>query len=146
MTDAPDPISAVFRRTKPDGSYYYSDTDVRHYLPLFIVTTRVSPELLSAESLALFSAFVDALQRETGSAQVTLENVLAYYERHPANPELAREMKAAVQSLASAGEIDVRDNLGQLVTATKFEPRTPPKEGQARGGQLARHAFSPKKS
>ncbi len=145
MSDAPDPISAVFRRTKPDGSYYYSDADVRHYLPLFIVTTRIAPNLLSPESLALFSAFADGLRREVPDAEITLESVMAYYERHPVNAELAREMKAAVQTLVRSGESDVRENLSQLVAKTHFEPRTPPKEGQARGGQLARHAFSPKK-
>jgi len=104
-------LLAVFERKRDDGSYYFSEQDVQHFLPLVFLTVSggaPSAELPDAvvQLLGLFAsqAGVDA---EDGPEAVQ-RAVERFYESNPVHPELLAAFQGFVrEELAGSGDAAV---------------------------------------
>lgn len=104
-------LLAVFERKREDGGYYFSDDDVRHFLPLVFLTVSEGPpaaELPEAvvQLLGVFAAQAGVEPSDgAGDVQRAVER---YYEEHPVHPELlAAFQKFVREELAGSGDAAV---------------------------------------
>jgi len=90
----------VFRRANPDGSYFFTDADVRHFLPWMMMNTAIDLDALDDGSLQLFADACLAAGVVAGMpAQDARAKFAAYYAAHPVHPELVSGFKAAVREV-----------------------------------------------
>lgn len=139
-------LMGLFERQKPDGTFVYSDAEVRHYLPYLVLSAKVPLDRLhDSVQLMVGQLVVDAkLDLKAGAEKVQVQ-LEAYYAAHPVNPELhkavlgfARESLAAGAS-GDAGRAAVAAMLGQDKASGVLGGGLRP-AGTTPGGPLARLA------
>jgi hypothetical protein len=140
-------LLGILERRREDGSYYFSDDDVQHFLPAVFLAASASPpggELPGAvrELLGIFAA--NAGIDPEASTEAVQQAVERYYAAHPIHPELLSAFQAFVREELQAGGDDAVSrafsgflradaNAGVLGGGERPEGTTP-------GGPLARLA------
>lgn len=141
-------LAAVFDARKPDGTFVYSDAEVRHYLPLLILSAKVPFAALDAATQQILGEFVGLagldLSKPAEQVQATIE---AYYQKNPVNPALQKGIMDVVRGvLASGGDVSKAALAalgGQKSTGVLGGGVRP--AGTAPGGVLTRLASIPPK-
>ncbi len=145
-----DRLMALFERQTPDGTYHYSDADVRHYLPFLVIAAKVPTESLNADMQKLLGQFVvDAkLDLKQPAADVQAA-IVAYYDEKPANRELQTEVQKFVreelQAGGAGGDAAMAALLGGAATTTGVLGGGVRPEGSVPAGPMARFAVVPPK-
>jgi hypothetical protein len=94
-------LAAIFNRKNPDGSFHYSDEDVRHWLPLIIIAGGFPADTWTAEmTSAMAQLAVNAKLDAEHDDEALKAKIDAYYTRYPVNPELARELEELVGAVS----------------------------------------------
>lgn len=93
-------IMAVFRRTKADGTYYYSDADVRHWLPMALLTQVSDMANWSPSMLSVFGDAMKAAGVQPGTKD-PLQALQRYYAKNPVNAELAAELGQVLSAMVT---------------------------------------------
>ena len=98
-------LFALFTQRNPDGTPRFSKADIRHYMPLIVLSTGIDITGLS-DLQRVMSEFVAKLQLPADLDSATFTRMVqTYYRKHPPNPELERQFLAFCRSLAR-GELD----------------------------------------
>lgn len=101
-------LLSVFERKRDDGSYYFSDEDVQHFLPLVFLTVSDGPpsaELPDAvvQLLGLFASQAGVDPQD--GPEAVQRAVERYYESNPVNPEMLAAFQLFVrEELAGSGD------------------------------------------
>lgn len=103
---SPSAWRTVFNRRRADGSFYYSNEDVKNVLPVVVVRSRVAKDLtqLGGAALRMIVAFLDKLgvdPKNTDPADFDAR-LEAHWAQHPPNPELMAELRDLAVDVASA--------------------------------------------
>jgi hypothetical protein len=148
MTDPATALAAVFDARKPDGTFVYSDEEVRHYLPLLILTAKIPFQKLDAAAQRILGEFVGAAQLDLSKPPAEVQAVIEkHYEKNPVNPALHKGIMDVVRSvLAGGGDVSsaALAALGGQKTTGVLGGGVRP-AGTAPGGVLARLASIPPK-
>lgn len=125
----------IFERQREDGTYYFQDEDVRHFLPLLVLT--MASEIEEAQwpepVKALMGEFALRLELSDGASAEEMQAAIdKYYEASPVNEELLGDFQRLVREALAEG------NVSELSTAASkllgIEQRTlAPKEPPAKG-------------
>ncbi len=139
-------LLALFDQQDEDGTYRFSDGDVRHFLPLVLLQLGealpdggLDPEAQELLGLLALAAGVD----ESTPADDVAVKVTAFYERNPPNPTLVEAFQRFVRERvagASGGDVSkaVRELLGQQAGGRPLQSEGPRPTGSVGGGLLAR--------
>ncbi len=95
-------ILSIFERRHADGRFYYSDKDVRHFLPMMALSSNVDFSKLPALQTVMQELYAKLGLPSTASADTVGKSVKAYYLKNPVNPELLAAYKAFCRSQAWA--------------------------------------------
>lgn len=132
-------LMAVFRRKGSDGQYYFSDDDIRHWLPLALLASDVDPANWTRAEL---SVFAKAMQKAgiDPSTDAHARALAAFYQRHPLNAELAAELAAVVslESMEASEAVQRRLRIAQRAVASSGPSLGAPKSPDAGGIGLRR--------
>lgn len=95
----------VFETQNADGSFLYSDEDVRHFLPMVLLGAgNVTADQLTEEVADLLGEFAQKAGLTKGeSGEAMGQKVTAYYEQHPPNAALVAAFQKFLQSFAAQG-------------------------------------------
>ncbi len=149
MADSADVLMAVFEKQNKDGTYHYSDAEVRHALPLVMLTGVANGQLE-----ALPDAVTDLVSEMLVAAGVTSEDkpnalgkkVAAFYKAKPPNKELLGALsdvmgKEAERLVAEAGKAAAKAAgalTGKAAPSNVPLANRPAPKGAVGGGTLAR--------
>lgn len=97
----------VFRRENADGTYFFSDADVQHFLPWMIMRVGADLETLDEGALTLFARACAAAGVSGGmKAEDVQAKFDAYYEAKPQHPELMKAFESAFRDVQAGGSDD----------------------------------------
>ena len=99
-------LLSIFERRDPDGTYHFSDGEVRHFVPLLVlVSGEALGDEMSVELRTLMGEFAQAagLSAKSTAKQVQAA-VDAHYAKFPVNPELLAAFKSVVREGALSGD------------------------------------------
>lgn len=148
LNQAYETMMNVFRRENPDGTYFFTDADVQHFLPWMIMRVGADLETLDDGALTLFA-------KACGSAGVTggmkPEDVQAkfdaYYKATPLHPELMKAFEGAFRDVQSSGSDAGAGSFAKMTGAatnrTVLDGGKRP-EGTIPAGPMARFQVKPK--
>lgn len=123
----------LFERQNPDGTYYYADQDVRHLLPMVVIslTSEVEISAWPTSIKELLGEFAQAaglsVDADNTQWQAAIEQ---YYAAHPIEPGLLRDFQSLVRELLAQGgahELSEAASklLGMQPSAPSFAPPPP---------------------
>ncbi len=103
-------LLGIFDQQNADGRNTYSDDEVRHVLPLLILSSKIEPSKLTGPVKQVLGEFASRAQLDLNASPEVIQNAIrAYYAKHPANPSLMaaigkflRDPEAPVQAAAWA--------------------------------------------
>lgn len=140
-------LLGLFDQQADDGSYLFSDADVRHFLPLMLLELgdAVSPQELSPETQELLGqlAVAAGVDQDTPADEVS-GKIAAFYERNPPHPTLLGAFQGFLREHVSgkdggAGVTKaVKQLLGQEGASRPLDSGQPRAAGTVGGGLLAR--------
>jgi hypothetical protein len=88
-----DEIVAILQQRNKDGSFKYSNADVRHFLPFMILSTHVKIDAFPSVHSLMLEFFARLEQRPDADPETLERAVRRYYARNPLNAELYREFR-----------------------------------------------------
>lgn len=134
---------AVFDKQNDDGSYAYTDEEVRDFLPMLLLGAgNVQAEQLTEEVADLLGEFAKKAGLTPGeSAEAVSAKVAGYYADHPPNAALVASFEKFLQAFAADGgsaalSSAVAAALGQQVSNRPVGGDAP--DGSVKGGVLGR--------
>ncbi len=149
-------LLAFFERQNEDGTYFYEDEAVRHFLPLLAMQIAMEwgPQAWTPPIQRLMDEFVGGLGLPEGfdGAQLN-EAVDAYYAKAGVDPALKRGFQELVRELFAAGSTqELSDAAAKLLgmepqTIQAPAPAHPPKGrvGVSVAGLLFQHTAAQKR-
>lgn len=149
-----DAFVGIISATKADGTRRFTNDEVEHYLPLFILQHGLAddPAQLSAEERVLLEGVMNkAGIKHKASAQDALAAFESYYTKHPINAELDRRLSEWAKTAFRARTRDAADVGAALAAFAALDPKARVLGGGARpegtlpGGVLGRLATATKK-
>ncbi len=97
-------LMALFERRNTDGTYAFTDAEVRHYLPYLVLAARVPfANLDPAVKTLVGQLVVDAKLDLTAGAAAVQEKIEAHYALKPFNAVLHKEVLALVRGALGGG-------------------------------------------
>ena len=149
MVQSADVLMAVFEKQKKDGNYLYTDAEVRHALPLIMLTGVANGQVeslpepvteLIAEMLANAGVTKDDKPNALG------KKVAAFYEAMPPNKDLlaalsevmGKEAERLVAEGAKAAAKAAASLTGKAAPSNVPMANRPAPKGAVGGGALAR--------
>lgn len=140
-------LLAVFERQNDDGTYLYSDREVREFLPLLVLAAGETidgiPHLM--ELMGQFASKL-GLQPEMDREQIQ-RAVETYYAENPLNPRLLAAFQTAVhETVVGSVSIDAVKAFAKFAgdRPDQIPDGSPPPEGSIKGGPLARFQLEDK--
>lgn len=140
-------MAPIFTRRRADGEPYYSDADVRAFLPALLVSLGFDPRQAPPQLTAMVGAFAQAAGvTAEDPREVVAAKLQAHLAAQPLNPELVFEVSRGLreeQATYSPEELarEVAVALG-LARPAVLAPAGPPPEGAVRAGPMARFALA----
>lgn len=139
----------VFRRENKDGTYFFTDAEVQHFLPWMIMRINADLETLDDGALTLFAQAATAAGVQGGMPPEEVEAKFdAYYKAKPLHPELVKAFEGAFRDVNAAGS-DVKAGAfakmtGAATNRAVLDGGKRP-EGTIPAGPMARFQQPPKK-
>jgi hypothetical protein len=138
----------VFRRQNADGTYFFTDAEVQHFLPWMIMRVSVDLDTLDEGALTNFARACGEAGVQGGMAPEEVEaRFAAYYQAKPLHPELVRAFEAAFRDVQAAGSDAAPGAFGKMTGAatnrTVLDGGKRP-EGTIPAGPMARFQVKPK--
>ena len=131
--------------TDADGERQFSEDDVRHYLPLFVLRMVESAPAapLPRPIVELMQQFFERIEVPAGASVEQLQaRVKAHYAAHPPNRHLVAALERAFRDDAASGAERDTDGvaafLGMKSSKVPLGARGPAPEGAIAAGPLAR--------
>lgn len=142
-------LLAIFDARQPDGTFVYTDAEVRHYLPYLVLAAKIPIETLHESVQELVGQLVVDAKLELGAGAAKVQEALhAFYAAKPVNAALHKAVMgfAREQLLQSgdAGRAAVAALLGRETTTGVLGGGVRP-PGTVPGGPLSRLAGLTKK-
>lgn len=140
-------MAPIFTRRRADGELYYSDADVRAFLPALLVSLGFDPQRAPPQLTAMVGAFAQAAGvTPEDPREVVAAKLQAHLAAQPLNPELVFEVSRGLReerATYSPEELarEVAAALGLARPAVLAAPAPPP-EGAVRAGPMARFALA----
>ena len=137
-------LVAIFRRKKADGSYYYSDAEIRHWMPVIIIAGGLPASTWSSEMQRAMSELLEkaGIDLATDAGGRLMAKVYRYYERNPVN----RELQVELGDLLAALKLDKQEAMSKkaaVALRSAAAPATGAHAGlQAPGGAGLSAGFS----
>lgn len=122
-------LSRLFERRNGDGTYYYSDQDVRNFLPLLVLDLGLnvndSPPLRE-----LMTEFLNKVGYRSGISSNELQMLVdAYWRKNPVKEQLIVEFRHCVRELASLPTNELAKEVRTLLGSVTG--RVPPRHDEA---------------
>lgn len=116
----------VFERQRPDGTYHFSDHDVRAFVPLLVLGGGHLPEDASPELGSLLNGFFAQIGVDATTTPEQLQRLVdKHYRTTPVNAELLEAFKEALNA-DLAGETERRGKAaGRLITGAQPDSNIP---------------------
>lgn len=109
-------LMAIFEKQKPDGTYLYTDAEVRHYLPYLVLAAKVPlDQLHESVQLLVGQLVVDAKLDLKAGAEKVQQQIEAYYNSKPVNAELHKAVMGFVRETLSSGGDEQRAALASAL-------------------------------
>jgi hypothetical protein len=149
-----DAFVGIISATKPDGTRRFSNDEVEHYLPLFILQYGLAADpaqLGNDERVLLEGVLNKAGIKHKATAKEALAAFEAYYGKHPVNAELDRRLSEWARTAFGARARDAATVADALAAFAALDPKARVLGGGARpegtlpGGVLGRLAATTKK-
>lgn len=132
-------LLSFFERQDDEGLYYYSDEDVRHFLPLLVLTLATEdPDLTWPPAITkLMQEFTRSIDLpDNASAAQLNEAVDAYYKAHPIDKELQNNFQVLVREIVASGSDSAISDAASKLLGMAPATLQPKKPGVQRGESL----------
>jgi hypothetical protein len=96
-------LMTIFERRDRDGSYHFSDGEVRHFLPLLFLTVPTANEVPPAGKYLVAEAAAKAGIKSGASPAQIHKALVRYYKKNPVNGELLKAYVDFVREKIKAG-------------------------------------------
>jgi hypothetical protein len=151
--EAAQKLLQVFDQQNDDGEHVFSDEDVRHFVPLLLLSLGgdVDTGALGEETLLLIGETAAAAGIEgDASGEAAAEKITAYYEANPPNEALLEALNRFLREGLAEGQGPGVSSAVKSLLAQEASNRPvgdgPAPPGSVRGGLGARFANLPPKA
>lgn len=132
-------LMGFFERQDDEGLYVYSDEDVRHFLPLLVLTiaTESDETSWSPATRKLMEGFTKSIELPADASVTQLSDaVQAYYKKHPIDKELQNNFQAVVRNIIATGADSAVGEAASKLLGLQPSTLQPKKPGIQRGESL----------